>query len=305
MSVTVNSIKNDKKTTPYTVLSEILPYKLYGEISSLKGSCPPIEEIRCRVGSPAFITAAGKNIELSYSASREDMEYMTDKLCGGSLYAHKETLAEGFITLSGGIRVGLCGRAAVENGRINGIYDISSLNFRLPACRLLVGQAVLGLIRNGKGGVLVYSPPGVGKTTLLRSVTAYLASGADPLRVAVIDTRGELSAVHMGSTADILVGYPKGKGIEIATRVLNPQLIVCDEIGDEREAEAILSAQNCGVPLLASAHADSLEGLLSRKGIKELHRGGVFSHYVGIRRERGRGDYLYEITERQRADEYL
>ncbi len=300
MGVTVNYKKAERGDILPMSLSEILPYKLYGEIVRLSSENLRIEEIRCRLCEPAFVTCGQKNIRLSYVADKADMEYMTDKLCGGSLYAHRETLAEGYVTLGGGVRVGVCGRAVSEGGSIIGIYDISSLNFRLPNRGCFMCEHIVRLLREGRGGVLIYSPPGVGKTTLLRSVAAQLSSGVCPIRVCIVDTRGELSV--SGGSADILVGYPKGKGIEIATRVMNPELIICDEIGDDREAEAILSAQNSGVPLLASAHGDSLSSLLRRGGLRRLHEGGVFAYYAGIKRGGRFGEFIYDITERQKAD---
>jgi stage III sporulation protein AA len=129
-----------------------------------------------------------------------------------------------------------------------------------------------------------------------------MASGFSPWRVAVIDTRGELSFSLSGEglCLDVLSGYPRGIGIEIATRTMNAQLIVCDEIGDTREAEAIMAAQNCGVPFLATAHADSIRELLKRTGIAKLHEARVFGCYVGIKR-RG-SDFNYTFTEWEDAD---
>jgi stage III sporulation protein AA len=117
-----------------------------------------------------------------------------------------------------------------------------------------------------------------------------LGGGDEPWRVAVVDSRGELGMglEDPALTVDILTGYPRAKGVEIAARTMNPQLIVCDELGDPREAEAILALQNCGIPFLASAHAGSTEELLRREGLLRLHRGRVFGLYVGLRRQGGR-----------------
>ena len=148
-------------------------------------------------------------------------------------------------------------------------------------------------------GVLVFSPPGQGKTTLLREVSATLSTGADALRVVVIDSRGELGIFldDERMSVDVLTGDPRALGIEIAARTMNAQLVVCDEIGGVREAEAIIAAQNCGVPLLATAHANSLEGLLRRTPMRMLHEAGVFGAYVGIQRRAGMRDYAYTVTE--------
>jgi stage III sporulation protein AA len=192
---------------------------------------------------------------------------------------------------------------------VAGVYDVSALNIRLPTHIKSVGEPICKLIRamRERKGVLIYSPPGVGKTTLLRSVAYKMASGISPWRVSIIDTRGELALSFDGSgaTVDLLTGYPKSVGIEIAARTMNPELMVCDEIGDAEEARAIIGAQNCGVPLLASAHGADLGGLLRRTGIRELHIAGVFGAYVGIERVRNESEYRYKINTAREADRYL
>lgn len=65
-------------------------------------------------------------------------------------------------------------------------------------------------------------------------------------------------------------------------------MIICDEIGTLEEAKAILSAQNSGVPLIATAHADSFDRLMKRPNIKTLYDNGIFRYYIGISREAGR-----------------
>jgi stage III sporulation protein AA len=146
----------------------------------------------------------------------------------------------------------------------------------------------------------------VGKTTLLRNVALELSKAREPKRVALIDTRYELSySVGTGGLIDILSGYPRALGIEIAVRCMNPQVIICDEIGEKNEAYAIASAKNSGVPFVASAHGESIEGLLQREGINLLHEAGVFGFYVGIKRSVTGGNYEYLVTSKEAVDDWL
>ena len=126
--------------------------------------------------------------------------------------------------------------------------------------------------------------------------------------MAVIDTRGELaySLDAPRLTVDILTGYPKRQGIEIAVRTLGAQVMICDEIGDSDEAAAIISAHNCGVPLLASAHAGSMDELMKKPGIAALHKSRAFAKYVELRRRQARQfEYEYGVTDREDAHAWL
>ena len=286
---------------------ELLPYKASDAIrKALVGERDPIcEEIRLRCARVSSLTmSGGRAIPLELTLTRDEMDRTVENLCGGSLYAHGDTIKQGYISLSGGIRVGLCGRAAIDGGKIIGVGEIDSLCIRLPHAIKVNVDLICDILKafEYSKGVLIYSPPGEGKTTILRSVAAQLSRISNDqrnLRVAVVDTRGELEfgLNYKSITADILSGYPKGIGIEIALRTLNANIIICDEIGNGDEAKSILDGSNGGAALVASAHAYDIDSLMSKKSIRLLHEQSVFGAYVGIKR-RG-SEYTYTVTEGQ------
>lgn len=280
-----------------------LPYRLSDEIRCTS-SQRTIEEIRMRSGRRCSLVVSGKNVMLDTVLDHKEIESVLEGMCQGSLYAFSDTINQGYISLPDGVRVGVCGRAGCEGGRIIGIYEVSSLSVRIPHRSRPVGAEICRLLESFErtSGVLVYSPPGIGKTTLLRSVAVMLSSGgwregAEPMRTVVIDTRGELAFANEGRDLclDVLSGYPRRQGIEIATRCLNAEVIICDEIGDYEEAMSLVASHNCGVPLIASAHAGSVEQLLARTGLRLLHEAKIFGAYVGLERD-GRGGFVYNTT---------
>jgi len=258
-----------------------------------------VEEIRLRENKNVVLVTDGVGKLLNTVCTKEELSECVSRLCRNSIHAHLDTIKKGFISVAGGYRVGVCGREIFDHGAITNVTDITSLNIRIPNEIYDVSNPLLEYLAEGhfRKSVLIYSAPGVGKTTLLRDITIKLTTPPYLKRVSLIDTRSEITSYGFSKaqTLDIYLDYPKAKGIEMATRTMNPEIIVCDEIGTMEEASAILAVQNTGVPLIATAHAVSVTELLSRTTIKLLHDAKVFSTYVGIRRGRGKG-YIFSFT---------
>lgn len=266
-----------------------LPSEILQAVATAEKRHGRISEVRLRTGRHLAITTAqeGKNILCPPIIDAETVSASLMALCDRSLHTHMDTIKEGYIAVEGGVRVGVSGRAVCEGGQIRNICDIRSICIRLPARLFHIGGRVMrALERSGfRESMLFYSPPGVGKTTLLRDLAFELSEVG--LRVALIDSRMELSCPELerAEHIDLYSGYPKASAIEMALRTMSPQYIICDEIGSTQEAASLLALTNAGVPLLASAHASSVAGLLRRQNIRILHSAGVFDRYVGLRRD--------------------
>ena len=265
----------------------LLPRALASEILALSHGMSAVNEIRIRRMGRSSLFCAGRIIPLSYSA-RESIDAIFSAVCLGTPYAFRDSVCRGFVPLSDGVRVGVVGRARYEGGELLGISEVSSLVFRLPTVGCDFGDELFEIWERGRGGLLIFSPPGGGKTTALRSLIRRLGVGERALRVAVVDEREEIFTDELsGIEADFLSGYRRALGISIAVRTLSPDVIVTDEISGE-DATALSSCALLGVPVIATAHAGSLRELLCRLDMRELLGAGAFTRYAHLRREGGR-----------------
>ena len=210
--------------------------------------------------------------------------------CNYSVYSNSDNINRGFITLENGARIGLAGTAVYENGEILSVKDISSMNIRISKEIKNCADSVLNFLYvNSFPSIIVAGMPSSGKTTLLRDMARQLSSGFNNkyAKIAIIDERGEIcgkrnseSELDIGINTDVLFSFSKAQGIEIATRTLSPDMIICDEVSTLSEVDSILCAFSSGVSFALSVHIKSREDLLYKPIIRKLLETNEFSYIV-------------------------
>ena len=267
----------------YTLLPKRVKRELDGILFSRKA---PPSELHLKIGGASSVFIGGERIKLSTVILKEEFEALFQRLTENSLFAYRDSISSGYITLRGGVRVGVVGEARYDGGRLVGISNISALCFRIPSGAFSNKDELLRAFFSAKRGLLIYSPPGAGKTSALRVLSYALAFGKEGRKLAVIDERLEFPPEdYLNVMVDLLRGYKKSDGLEIALRTLAPEVIMLDEIGAESEALAMLSYLNSGVKIVATAHAESYSELLKRKSLRPFFEHEIFDVFFGLRRE--------------------
>lgn len=250
-------------------------------------------EIRLRIKSPvvivtklgsAFITKNGRLTQILSDQCLISAEYeITDtlnKCCGYSLHSYSKEIVNGFITLSCGARVGVCGTAVYENEILKSVKNVSCLNIRIP--RMIRGASdnlIKSAFSNELNNLMIIGPPSSGKTTILKDLAYQISDGrlGKYYKVCVIDERFEISGedASLGPNTDIIKGFPKAKAISMAIRTMSPEVIICDEVSLDGETEEIVYGINCGVKFIITAHANE-EDFFRRNDLITLCKKGRF-----------------------------
>ena len=256
-------------------LLEILPQRLRREVD--QQGRDGLQELRLRFHAPPELVLQGESRWLQGNITREELSFVVNAASRYSPWA-AESMSQGFLTAPGGHRIGICGQAVYKEGRVGGMREITSLCIRVARDFPELGDRLKGLCCS----VLILGAPGWGKTTLLRCLIRQYAQN---IQVSVVDDRGELfpDGFVRGPKMDVLTGCPKGEAMERVLRTMGPACIAVDEITAEEDCKALISAANCGVILLATAHGASLRDFRTRPVYQRLSGQGVFDTLVTLK----------------------
>lgn len=287
-----------------------------------------IEEIRLRVQKPLIFNLNNRdyffdenkkmlteNIKTSYIVSKKDIENTFQIMCKHSIHSFIEDIKKGFITLSGGHRVGIAGKVVIEDNSIRNIKNISYLNIRISREIIGCSDKIINHIYTSKNinNTLIISPPQCGKTTLLRDIVRNLSNGNEKLglrgvKVGLIDERNEIAGSYLGIPqknvgykTDIIETCPKDIGIMMLLRSMSPNVIVTDEIGNINEIQALYTALNGGVSLITTVHGNSIDDIKSRSEINRLLDKELFKKVIVLSSKKGPGtiEKIYDLEEKR------
>lgn len=296
--------------------------------AKLDGAIPDwgrVQEIRIRAGKPVLWYGDGKEQALTgagMSAVPDSQPVLADTslikeilgmISGHSLYAYEDEIRQGFLTMEGGHRVGLCGTAVLGEDQTQGagasgtrnrtgpvlrtIKDISGLNIRLARQKIGCADRVMPwLYVNGRiQNTLFLSPPGAGKTTMLRDVIRQVSDGnlyGRGQTVSVVDERSEIGACmrgipqcDLGMRTDVMDRCPKTQGMLMMLRSMAPKVMAVDEIGTRADADALREVLKCGCRILATVHGDEVGDMRKKPVLKDMAEEGMFSRYVVLAAE--------------------
>lgn len=280
----------------FSTVIKILPHRIQPVFQHMDEALQnTLSQIHLKAGARVYVSVGGKNFYVTPQGKlsekdgillfENEVEECFYQICGYSVYSYEEELASGFVTVEGGHRVGICGTAVWKNGRVETVRDISSISIRVASQQRGCADSVYAFCSQTHDNILILSAPGAGKTTLLRDLARRFS--CDKKRVCIVDERGEigavtnrLSAFDLGDFCDILDRFPKTSGILQAVRTLSPQVVFADELGDEREVNAVIQAMHCGVKVIATAHAADLKDALQRPHLRFLIENGYFTRLI-------------------------
>lgn len=277
-----------------------------------------LEEIRIRINRPILLKIGQTEKKIEYIISSEEILETLQHICDNSIYSYQSQICNGYITMQGGHRVGITGNAIMKDGKIANMNYISSLNFRIAKQVIGASNKVIKYIINEQENsiynTLMISPPGVGKTTILRDLIRKLSNGIEQIgyrgiNIGVVDERGEIAAMYrgipqndVGIRTDVLDNVTKALGLSMLIRSMAPKVVVADEIGNKEEIGPIMQAICSGIKGIFTAHGSSIDDIKLNPTIRELADNGVFERIIFLsdKKEKGEIEKVYSLNKMEK-----
>lgn len=280
------------------------------------------QEIRLRSNKPIiiigsfgcrFLSSSGRASYICSADSKtitpSELAETFNRICEYSVHSYLDSIVNGYITLEGGHRAGICGTGVCTDNKVTSVRDVSSINLRIAGEHLGAADELISKVMSeGLKSVIIAGAPSTGKTTILRDLSRQLSSGCvgDYYKTVIVDERREIAATKngvpqndIGINCDVLDMYPKNVGILTAIRSMAPDIIICDEIGSLNDSIAIDEGNNSGVKFAVSVHASSFSELSKRPQIKKILESGAFDKVVLLKSGKKPGviSNIYEVGE--------